>query len=91
MNEDDYLAVLYFSDAMLSVEQVADVVHAVSQSYPQEELQGLEYVVERGSELRLGPVRNTVSSPVRPPRSAGEDHAGFQPVEPLLPSLPASD
>lgn len=44
VDEDDYRAVLYFGDATLSIEQVADVIHAVSQGYPQEELQGLEYV-----------------------------------------------
>lgn len=43
---DDYLAALYIGDATLSVEQVADVVHAISRNYPQEELQGLEYVGE---------------------------------------------
>lgn len=44
VDEDDYRAVLYFGDATLPVEQVADVVHAVSKAYPQEELQGIEYV-----------------------------------------------
>jgi hypothetical protein len=37
---------LYFDDATLSVEQVPDIVHAVSQQYLQAELQGLEYVGE---------------------------------------------
>jgi hypothetical protein len=41
-----YRAVLYFYDATLSVEQVADIIHTVSQNYPQAELQGLEYVSE---------------------------------------------
>jgi predicted nuclease of predicted toxin-antitoxin system len=44
VDEETYRAVLYVADATLSVEQVADVVHAVSQHYPQAELQGLEYV-----------------------------------------------
>jgi len=44
MDEDDYWGVLYVGDATLSVEQVADIVHAVSQTYPQEELRGFEYV-----------------------------------------------
>jgi predicted nuclease of predicted toxin-antitoxin system len=46
MDEGLYRAVLYFDDATLSVEQVADVIHTVSQNYPQAELQGLEYVGE---------------------------------------------
>jgi predicted nuclease of predicted toxin-antitoxin system len=44
IDEDDYRAVLYIGDATLSTRQVADVIHAVSQKYPQEELRGLEYV-----------------------------------------------
>jgi len=44
VDEGDYRAVLYFDDATLSVKQVADIVHAVSQHYPQEDLRGLEYV-----------------------------------------------
>lgn len=47
MDEDDYLAVFYFSDVMLSTQQVADIIDAVSQDYPQEELRGLEYVGEK--------------------------------------------
>lgn len=43
-DEDDYRAVLYISDATLTVKQVADVVHAVSRQYPQAELRGLEHV-----------------------------------------------
>lgn len=46
LDEGTYRAVLYVGDATLSVEQVADIVHAVSQQYPQAELQGLEYVGE---------------------------------------------
>lgn len=41
-----YRAVLYFDDATLSVDQVADIIHTVSQNYPQAELEGLEYVGE---------------------------------------------
>ena len=44
VTEDDYRAVLYFGDATLSVKQVADIVHTVSQQYPQAKLDGLEYV-----------------------------------------------
>lgn len=43
-SEDEYRAALYVSDAALSVEQVAAIVHAVSAEYPQAELRGLEYV-----------------------------------------------
>lgn len=46
MDESDYQAVLYFSDATLSVMQIADIIHAVAQAYPQTELGGLEYVGE---------------------------------------------
>lgn len=46
MDDGTYRAVLYFDDATLSVEQVADIIHTVSQNYPQAELQGLEYVGE---------------------------------------------
>ena len=46
VDEELYRAVLYFDDATLSVEQVADIIHTVSQNYPQAELQGLEYVGE---------------------------------------------
>jgi predicted nuclease of predicted toxin-antitoxin system len=44
IDDDEYRAVLYVGDATLSVKQVADIVHAISQLYPQEELDGLEYV-----------------------------------------------
>jgi predicted nuclease of predicted toxin-antitoxin system len=47
VDEATYRAVLYFDDATLSVKQVADILHAVSQNYPQAELQGLEYVREK--------------------------------------------
>jgi len=44
VEENDYRAVLYVGDASLSVDTVADVIHALSQDYPPAELQGLEYV-----------------------------------------------
>lgn len=44
VDEGTFRAVLFLDDATLSVEQVADIVHAVSQHYPQAELRGLEYV-----------------------------------------------
>lgn len=43
-DEGDYRGVMYFGDATLSIEQVADVIHAVSQTYPKDEFEGLEYV-----------------------------------------------
>ncbi|WEL18545.1 hypothetical protein SVXHr_2395 [Halorhabdus sp. SVX81] len=46
VDEGQYRAVLYFDDAALSVEQVSDIIHTVSRNYPQEALQGLEYVGE---------------------------------------------
>ena len=46
VDDELYRAVLYFDDATLSVEQVADIIHTVSQNYPQTELQGIEYVGE---------------------------------------------
>jgi len=46
VDEEMYRAVLYFDDATLSVEQVADIIHTVSQNYPQAELRGLEYIGE---------------------------------------------
>jgi|SRR6056297_3264837 len=46
VDDGTYRAVLYFDDATLSVKQVADIIHAVSQNYPQAELRGLEYVGE---------------------------------------------
>ena len=46
VDEGLYRAALYFDDATLFVEQVADIIHTVSQNYPQAELQGLEYVGE---------------------------------------------
>jgi len=46
VDEQTYGAVLYFADATLSVGQVADIIHAVSRTYPQAELRGLEYIGE---------------------------------------------
>jgi len=46
VDEADYRAVLYIHDARLSVKDVANIVHAVSQYYPQDEIQGLEYIGE---------------------------------------------
>lgn len=46
VDETELPAVLYIHDARLSVKQVADIVHAVSQHYPQNEIQGLEYLGE---------------------------------------------
>ena len=46
VDEGTFRAVLYFDDATLSVEQVADVIHTASRNYPQAELQDLEYVGE---------------------------------------------
>lgn len=44
VDEQDYRAVLYIHDASLTVKQVADIIHAVSQHYPQAELEGLVYL-----------------------------------------------
>jgi len=44
VDEEEYNAALYIHDATLSVKQVADIIHTVSQSYPQEEIEGLEYI-----------------------------------------------
>lgn len=46
LDEDDYRGVLYVGNASLTVEQVADIVHAISQQYPQPEIDGLEYLGE---------------------------------------------
>lgn len=39
-----YDGALYINDATLSVTQVADIIHAVSQYYPQSEIEGIEYI-----------------------------------------------
>jgi hypothetical protein len=44
VDDGTYRAVLSVDDATRSVEQVADIIHAVSQTDPQAELEGLEYV-----------------------------------------------
>lgn len=44
VDEADYCAVLYIHNARLSVKEVADIIHTVSQHYPQDEIQGLEYI-----------------------------------------------
>ena len=41
---DDFRAVLYFDDVSLSPIEIADIVHTMSEHYPQEELQGVESV-----------------------------------------------
>lgn len=46
VDENEYRAVFYFDDATLSVKQAADIIHGVSQHYPQEEIRGLEYLGE---------------------------------------------
>lgn len=44
VDETEYEGTLYINDATLSVKEVADIVHAVSQDYPQSEIDGLEYI-----------------------------------------------
>ena len=44
VDDGTYRVAPYVADAALAVERVADIAHAVSQQYPQAELQGLEYV-----------------------------------------------
>ena len=47
VDDEDYRAVVvYIHDSTLSVQHVADIVHAVSQHYPQDKLRGLEFVGE---------------------------------------------
>lgn len=46
VDETSYRAVLYIHDSRLSVKKVADIVHTVSQHYPQDEIHGLEYIGE---------------------------------------------
>ena len=46
LDENAYRGVLYIHDASLSVTQVADIVHAVSEHYPQDETDGLVYIGE---------------------------------------------
>lgn len=44
IDEQNYRAVLYINGVSLSVKTVADIVHSVSEHYPQEEIQGLVYL-----------------------------------------------
>ena len=44
LTPDQFRAVLYLPDASLSVDRVADVVDEISNHFPQEELDGVEYV-----------------------------------------------
>lgn len=42
--EDAYYGVLYLPDASLTAMDVGDAIHSMLDDYPQEELQGLQYV-----------------------------------------------
>lgn len=44
IDENQYRGVLYIPDVTRSVETIADSVHHISKLYPQDELQGFEYV-----------------------------------------------
>lgn len=44
VDETEYNGALYINDATLPVKQVADMIHAVSQHYPQSEIEGIEYI-----------------------------------------------
>lgn len=44
VDESEYRGLFYVADATLSVTQVADIVHAVSEQYPQEAVNGVEYL-----------------------------------------------
>lgn len=46
VDESEYRAAFYFGNATLPAKRVTDIVHAVTQLYPQEEISGLEYVGE---------------------------------------------
>lgn len=46
LSESDYRAVFYFGDETLSAKQVADVIHRVTEVYPQEKVNGLHYLGE---------------------------------------------
>ena len=45
-DEELYRAVLYVDNTMVSVEQVADIIHVILQYYPQSELQRAAYAGE---------------------------------------------
>lgn len=44
MDREMFRAVLYLDDVSLSPEEIADIIHRLSERYPQEELQGVESV-----------------------------------------------
>lgn len=43
VDENEYRAVIYIGDATLVAGQVAQIVHTMSQHYPQAQISGLEY------------------------------------------------
>lgn len=43
VDESDYRGALYFGDATLSADQLADIIQTMSQHYPQDRIDGLEY------------------------------------------------
>lgn len=43
-DEDAYRGVFFFEDEQMSYQQVADITHAVSHVYPQDQVSGLEKV-----------------------------------------------
>lgn len=70
IDEGQYRAVFYVSDATLTAEDVADVVHAISEFYPQDEIRGLEYLGGEWLEQSSTEHRRTCGSPERLPRGA---------------------
>jgi hypothetical protein len=44
VDPDSFEALLYIGDATLAVTQVADIIHTVTEHYPQSELDGVEYL-----------------------------------------------
>ncbi len=44
LDADAFRAVLYFDDVSLSPAEIADIVHRLSEHYPQDELRGVESV-----------------------------------------------
>lgn len=44
LSESDYRGAFYFGDESLSAKQVADVIHRVTEVYPQEEVSELHYL-----------------------------------------------
>ena len=65
VDEELYRAVLYFDDATLSVKQVADIIQAVSQNYPQAELREIK---EKASRFSAG------MNPTTPPQPTARRH-----------------